>query len=84
MLSFVSSQKIRITSWLSTPTALHTPPISLAKVTFTAWNELHAYLTVSATPMAAMCTGASMPLYSARTSSALLESCAPMSVNGGA
>ena len=61
MLSFVSSQKMRITSWLSTPTALQMPPISLANVTFTAWNELQAYFTVSATPIAVACTGASMP-----------------------
>jgi len=61
MLSFVSSQKIRITSWLSTPTALHTAPISLANVTFTAWNELQAYFTVSETPTDVTCSGALIP-----------------------
>jgi hypothetical protein len=51
MLSFVSAQKTRITSWLSTPSALHSMPSSLAKVIFSAWKALQAYLIISAVRM---------------------------------
>ena len=37
MFSLRSSQKSRITSWLSTPSALHTFPISFAKPTLRPW-----------------------------------------------
>ncbi len=61
MLSFRSSQKIRITSWLSTPSALQMFPISLANPTFRPWKLLQAYFTISATRIAVTNTGASMP-----------------------
>ena len=37
-----------ITSCGSTPTACEMRPISFANVTFTAWNALQAYLSISA------------------------------------
>ncbi len=61
MLSFLSSQKIRITSWLSTPDALQMFPISLANATLSPWKQLQAYLTISAVRTGTTCTGASIP-----------------------
>ena len=48
MLRRWSSQKTRITSRASTSTAESSRPISFAKVIFTAWYALHAYLSDSA------------------------------------
>ena len=61
MLSFVSSQKIRMTSWLSTLSALQMLPISLPKATLRPWKLLHAYLTISATASGTTRTGAASP-----------------------
>ena len=52
MFSFLSSQKMFMTSCASTPTALPTRPTSLANVIFSAWKILSQYFTVSATSMA--------------------------------
>ena len=61
MFSLSSWQKMSMTSWLSTPTALHTLPISLAKQTFSACQALLVYFTISATRMLVLTSGASMP-----------------------
>ena len=57
----MSWQKISITSWLSTPSALHRLPISLAKPTFSACQALSAYFTISAVSMSVRISGAAMP-----------------------
>src|SRR4051812_44247575 len=82
-LSFVSSQKSLITTWLSIDSALQMLPISLAKPTFRPWYALHAYLTISATLIGTTCVGVSMPRYSARTGAADSGSSAPMMLKGG-
>jgi hypothetical protein len=61
MLSFVSAVRISITAWLSSPSALQTAPISLAKPVFRAWKLLSAYLIISATRSGTRYTGPGRP-----------------------
>ena len=64
----MSRQKMSITSWLSTPSCLHTLPISLAKHTLSACQVLLVYFIISATRMLVLTSGASIVLVERRWS----------------
>ncbi len=83
MLSLSSMHSTRMTSWLSMSRVLQMAPISLAKVTFSAWKALFAYLIISAAFSAILTTGASTKSYRAATTSPLRSSSSPITVTEG-
>ena len=83
MLRRVSLQTRSITARPSTLTLRARRPISLAKVIFTAWNALQAYLSISATPIDVTMNSHFRCPKTSRSTLAARSSSVPITVNGG-
>ena len=83
MFNRSSSTKMSITARLSTPNVRNSRPISLAKLIFTAWNELHAYFSASAVPVLVTSGSPGRLAKSRLTTVATCSSSQPMTVKGG-
>ena len=83
MLSLWSSQKSSITWRESTPYCEKIRPISLAKVTLTAWKALHAYFSASAVPTSTWWIGWSRKSNSCSQACRVRSSAVPTTTKGG-
>src|SRR6476620_7699942 len=83
MFNLVSVRKMSMTSCESSPSVAHSVPISLPKVTFSAWKLLSTYFVISATAIGTRKRGPSRPSYRLITADPLRSSLSPTTVFGG-